>query len=322
MHCFQSLNRGQGDAASVPGARGNPCASLLHALYAGAMVSTALWAGSASAAPEWSAWGPPEIAAGAGAGQPGSGCPIESRSGNLLYTASGSGGSLDIWVYERKGRKGAFDRRTLLGEPVSAPDTDDFCPTPLAGWWLMFVSNRDEQDQNCGEGTTDMYLAQYRPSPVKDFGSAINLGCAPDGPNTVGTELAPAPLTTSDGSFLYFSSDVGGNQDIYVSTQNPDGSYSEGVAVDALNTPDDDRQPNVSRDGLTIVFASDRDGGGPQIFQSTRESLDEPWGEPVNLTVSVLGIGGTRPSISWDMKRLYWGSAGTVYVSTRKPGGN
>jgi len=107
-----------------------------------------------------------------------------------------------------------------------------------------------------------------------------------------------------------------------VSTQNPDGSYSEGIAVDALNTPNDDRQPNVSRGGLTIVVASDRHGDGFEIFQSTRDSLEDPWGEPVNLTETGLGIGGTRPSISWDMTRLYWGRGRTVYVSTRTPSGD
>ena len=283
------------------------------------LVSAVTFSASAFANQNWSEWGSPEVAAGVGAGQPGSGCPIESRNGNLLYTASGSGGSLDVWVYKRNGRKGAFGNRTLVGEPVSLESSDDFCPTPLPGWWLMFVSDRDDQGQNCGASGTDIYLAQYRPGPVKSFGEPMNLGCAPNGPNTTGSEFAPAPVSTYQGSFLYFSSNVDGDQDIYVSTQQPDGSYSEGVAVSAVNTDADDRQPNVSRDGLTLVFASDRDGGF-QIFQSTRQSVDDDWGAPVNLTDTVLGIGGTRPSISWDMKRLYWGSGGTVYVSTRSAG--
>lgn len=38
------------------------------------------------------------------------------------------------------------------------------------------------------------------------------------------------------------------------------------------------------------------------------------WGEPEAT------VGETRPSLSWDLKRLYYGAAGTVYVSERKPG--
>jgi Tol biopolymer transport system component len=274
----------------------------------------------AQAGPTFSSW--EEV----GVAVTGGGCPIESRDGNWLYVASSAAGTIDIYAHPRKGRKGAFQERVMLGEPVSVDDANDFCPTPLAGWWLMFVSNRDRDGvEECGE--TDMYLTQYRPSPQKSFGDAMHLACAPDGPNTSGTEFAPSLVNTSDGTFLYFSSDVGGNQDIYVSTMAPDGSFSEGVAVAELNTSFVDKQPNVSRDGLTIVFASNRDDGGTgDIFMSERDSLEDAWGTPVNLSDSLdltsKGLDESRPSLSWDMKRLYLGAQGTVYVLERKPGRN
>jgi hypothetical protein len=99
------------------------------------------------------------------------------------------------------------------------------------------------------------------------------------------------------------------------------------MPVMELNTPGplNDRQPNVGRNGLEIVFASNRDGDGiGDIWTSTRSSVFEAWSPPVNLSATVPfsteGAGESRPSLSWDGKRLYYGSGG-VYVSTRKPGG-
>jgi hypothetical protein len=265
------------------------------------------------AGPEFSEWGTPQATVGGG-------CPIESRDGNQLYTASGSAGTLDIWTYRRDGRNGEFTDRTRLEAPVSLDDTDDFCPTPLAGFWLMFVSDRPGK---IACGGSDMYVTQYRPAPAKSFGSATNLGCAPDGPNTAGVELSPALVNTAAGTFLYYSSNVGGDQDIYRSEMMPEGGFSAGQPVAGLNTVGDDRQPNLGRDGLTIVFASDRDLGGFDIFMSTRESLDAPWSTPRNLSVELgfptAPLGETRPSLSWDLKRLYYGAGGIVYVSERNP---
>jgi hypothetical protein len=194
--------------------------------------------------------------------------------------------------------------RTRLGEPVSLNGPRDFCPTPLTGNWLMFVSDRDVPEA-CGAGTTtDMYLARSRAIPADSWGEAQHPGCAPDGPNTEGTEFSPSLVTTAEGTFLYFSSDVGGNQDIYRSEMAPDGSFGPGAPVSSLNTASGDQQPNVSRDGLTIVFASNRDTGGGvfDIFMAMRESLADDWSAPRNLSLEVgfptAGASETRPSLS------------------------
>ena len=79
-----------------------------------------------------------------------------------------------------------------------------------------------------------------------------------------------------------------------------------------------DRQGNE-----TVVFASDRDSGVFDVFMATRDSIDDAWSEPRNLSVELgfrtAGVSETRPSLSWDLKRLYYGSGGTVYVSERRP---
>lgn len=280
--------------------------------------------GASVAGPDFSDWSGSTFT-----GLPG-GCPIESRSGNELFIAGGFDGTLDIFYYQRQGKTEAFDAlsRKKAADPVSDPAADDFCPTPLPGNVLLFVSNRGG-DGSCGG--TDIYASRYNPG--KDGWSAPrNLGCAPDGPNTAGNELSPSLVKTEAGTLLYFSSGPENpsapiyvtGQDIYQSRMLMDGSFEPGVAVTTLNTNDADRQPNVGRNGLEIVFASNRDADGVgDIWYASRNSVFEDWSVPVNLSDTVpfvtAGEGESRPSFSWDRTRLYYGSGG-VHVSTRRPG--
>jgi hypothetical protein len=296
----------------------------------GSMAATALalvggLVDPAHAGPQFSDWSP-NTATGLGGG-----CPIESRSGNELFVAGGFEGSLDIFYYERDGRSDTFGNRTKVADPVSKPptadgDVQDFCPTPLPGQALLFVSNRAG-----GCGGTDIYASRYDPGK-EAWSEPRNLGCAPAGPNTAGNELSPSLVETDAGTLLYFSTGpdaaagyVAG-QDIYESRMNVDGSFGPGMAVLELNTAAADRQPNVGRGGLEIVFASNRDADGiGDIWYASRNSVYEAWSAPVNLSdtvpFSTAGAGESRPSFSWDLKRLYYGSGG-VQLSTRKSGGN
>lgn len=265
--------------------------------------------------PRFSEWSFPTAVPGQ---QAPDGCPIESRDGNRLYTASPRAGTLDIWVYERDGRAGMFEGPTLVEDPVSRGDANDFCPTPLQGKWLMFVSDRAD-----GCGKSDIYISKK--NPHGGWSEPRNLGCAPDGPNTAGMEMSPSFVTTRQGAHLYFSTDVDGDHDIYRSLMAPDGSFAPGTAVAELNTVDADQQPNVRRDGLEIVFASNRGASGTQdIWTVSRDSVDEPWSDLRNLSVELgfptVGLDETRPSLSWDRKRLYYGAAGVVYASEREEG--
>jgi len=53
---------------------------------------------------------------------------------------------------------------------------------------------------------------------------------------------------------------------------------------DSLNTAALEGCPSISRDGLRLFFASNRAGGygGLDIYITTRASVDDPWGAPVN----------------------------------------
>ena len=278
---------------------------------------------------EWSA--PVAVAPG--------GCPIETRDGKFLYTAAGPADTngLDIWALRRNATTNTYDLRTKLASPVSVDGANDFCPTPLMDDWLMFVSTRDGAGKCGTPGATpgltgaDIFVTRFTVQTdgtalqMEAHGDPLRLACYPNGPNTVGTKFSPSLLTTAEGTFLFYSGNhdgtaATGSQDIFMSQLRPDGSYSPGVAVTALNTTFEDQQPNVSRDGLTIVFASNRDGN-MDIFMSTRATLADAWSAPRNLSVTrnfaTAGSAETRPSISWDMQRLYYGADGQVYLSQK-----
>lgn len=256
------------------------------------------------------------------------GCPIESRDGLAIYTASrreADSEDLDIWANVRDDLESPFGPAYKLPAPVNS-DADDFCPGPLEEPYLLFVSSREG---GCGGG--DIYLSRLLPWGA--YGDVINLGCAAtgDGPNGPGTEFSPGIVRTWRGTFLYYSTDIGGNQDLYVSRMRWNGSFGPGHPVHGLNSGDDDRMPTVSRNGLEIVFSSNRlnwGGGisagkpGQDIYYAKRRSVWHPWSDPVNLSVSVPfpseAADETRASFSSDIQRINYGAGGEIYVSERR----
>ena len=120
-------------------------------------------------------------------------------------------------------------------------------------------------------------------------------------------------------TYLYFSSTgTSGNHDIYRSVLNGDGRFETPQAVTELNSAAVDQMPNVSADGSEIVFASSRNGN-MDIFTATFDGTTGLWSTPVPVTAVNTAEPESRPSLSGDGKRLYFGRGATadVYVSTR-----
>ena len=80
---------------------------------------------------------------------------------------------------------------------------------------------------------------------------------------------------------------------------------------DVVNSPQDDTEPVLSADGLTLIFASNRPGGSgsDDLWMSTRTSIDEPFTKPVNLGEQVNSSrDDTAPTLSSDGRRLIFAS--------------
>ena len=256
------------------------------------------------------------------------GCPIQSPDGLSLYMAStrprfpgDPRTDIDIWVAQRASKDAPWGAPVNLPEPVNST-FDDFCPTPVRGDRLFFVSRRVMPGVTCGAG--DIYLT--RSSPAHGWQEPQHLGCDFDGgPNTALDEQGPS-YVKAGGPALYFSS----GPDIYVSQRHGDGSFGPPAPVAELNLPAvSDIQPNVRRDGLELVFASNRvvpgvSQGGQDIWVATRRNVNDPWSAPENLGPAVNTMEGeTRPSLSWDATTLYFGRApglpatSDIFVTTR-----
>ncbi len=77
-----------------------------------------------------------------------------------------------------------------------------------------------------------------------------------------------------------------------------------------VNSSSRDLKPSVSADGLSLFFTSTRPGGvgGMDIWVTTRETTDDPWGEPVNLGSPVNSSAWESGSISYDGLSFYFSS--------------
>jgi WD40-like Beta Propeller Repeat len=256
------------------------------------------------------------------------GCPIQSPDGLSLYIATtrprfagDTRTDLDIWVAKRASVGAPWGAPVNLGAPVNST-ADDFCPTPVRGKGLFFVS-RKTTAESCGLG--DIYLTR-RNKQTGVWREPRHLACAPAGPNSAIDEQGPSYVET-DEALLYFSrSSTSVPGDIYVSEKGADGSFGPASAVAELNSAGNDIQPNVRKDGLEVVLSSNRTGtlGGQDIWAATRESVEDPWSAPVNLGSAVnTSASESRPSLSWDALTLLFGRTpgpegiGDIYVSTR-----
>jgi WD40-like Beta Propeller Repeat len=250
------------------------------------------------------------------------GCPIQSPDGLKLYIATnrpGGHGGLDIWMATRASKQSPWGAAVSLPEPINSA-SDDFCPTPVGKHGLFFVSRRVTAGVTCGLG--DIYFARSDPDGI--WGDPHHFSCAPDGPNSALDEQGPS---YAQGHLYFSSSSATVLGDLYVSRR--DGPLSFGAATPIAELNDaaaNDIQPNVRKDGLEVVFSSNRAGGlGSQdIWAATRTSIGQPWSDIVNLGAAVnTAVSESRPSLSRDARQLLFGrspgpeGSGDVYVTTR-----
>jgi hypothetical protein len=141
------------------------------------------------------------------------GCPIQAPDGLSLYMAStrvGGLGGIDIWIANRSSTDEGFGAPVNAGAPINST-ADDFCPTPVRGKGLFFVSRRAG---GCAANSADIYFSQK--NPAHDWTDPLHLGCTV---NSAGDEFSPSYVEENGIGVLYFSSNRGGNHDIYRSVE-------------------------------------------------------------------------------------------------------
>ena len=188
--------------------------------------------------------------------------PSISADGLSLYFSpwTGAVGSDYLAVTTRASVSDPWGPPVSLGATVDSPP-DTWAPSISAdGLAVFFVSGRPG-----GFGGDDLWFTS-RATKNDPWGSPVNLGA------TVNSSLNEAcPDISADGRMLFFSDHMGGpwrpggygGQDIWVTaratTNDPWGKPMNLGPV--INSSYWDLSPNISADGRTLYFTSDRPGG-------------------------------------------------------------
>ena len=106
---------------------------------------------------------------------------------------------------------------------------------------------------------------------------------------------------------------------LVLATENVDADFTFGtptILEPPVNIQDSDGSPNISTDGLSLYFQSGRLGGsgGADLWVTTRKTLDDDWGTPLNLGSTVNSTDDDwAPSLSPNGLELYF--------TSKRPGG-
>ena len=221
-----------------------------------------------------------------------------------------------------------FGEPTNLGPTVNSASNDQAPSISADGLTLYFSDHSGAPFRPGGYGREDIWVTT-RQTTDDPWGVPVNLGPTVNSPST-----DESPSISSDGLSLYFSSTRGGGfgfHDLWITTrETKDDPWRTPVNLGApVNSTYAEWCPNISVDGLSLYFCDylkPRPGGhgGWDIYVSTRETISDPWGVPVNLGSLVNSPGiDASPNISADGLLLFLNSEGPdslgadLYVARR-----
>jgi len=213
-----------------------------------------------------------------------------------------------------------FKERENLGPPVNTSFNEGIPRISSDGLSLYLTSDRPG-----GLGERDLWVAK-RTSTEDQWEPATNLG-----PTVNSSDHDWAPSISTDGLTLYFCSwkrpGGHGRFDIWQTvrpTVNDEWGTPENLGS-PVNTPDEERMPWISADGLEIYFARIGNSDTADLYVSRRATITDTWSEPVNLSVLNTASSESEPSLSSDGLRMFFSSnrpggfgEGDLYVSSRQ----
>jgi hypothetical protein len=170
---------------------------------------------------------------------------------------------------------------------------------------LFFAASADGIDEQIATATRE------------ERGGAFSPAAALAGINSAGED--GTPLLSADGRSLYFHSTRPGglgNRDVWLSTRADAGAeFAAPTLLAGINGPDVDHLPWVSRDELTLLWATNRIGGVGQgdIWIARRNSRSDGFSGVAPLS----GVNGT----SNEGRAVLSNDGLTVYFASERPGG-
>ncbi|OON69996.1 OmpA family protein [Hymenobacter sp. CRA2] len=193
----------------------------------------------------------------------------------LVYTIRKTGESDEDIVVSRMEKDGSFATPQLISSAINTQYNEGASSISGDGKTLVFAS--------CfrpgGVGNCDLYISRRTGN---SWSKPRNLGR-----NVNSANWDSQPTLSADGRTLYFTSDRRGGQgqeDIYVTTLQEDGSWSLARNLGApVNTPGKDMAPFIHASGTTLYYVTDGlvGMGGLDVYRSALNA--GKWSAPENL---------------------------------------
>ncbi|MEJ2703756.1 MAG: ankyrin repeat domain-containing protein [Sedimentisphaerales bacterium] len=205
------------------------------------------------------------------------GAPCLSTDGLEMYFVSdrpGGFGSLDIWITTRKSKDSPWGTPVNLGPKINTGAAENGPSISANGLELYFSDAiwSNPPARPGGLGKADIWVTT-RKTKSDPWGIPVNLGPKVNGPYS-----DSAPSISADGLSLYFHSNRPGfgSIDIWAATRKTKND-PWGVPANLgprVNTSHAEYNPDISSDGSTLYFASNRPGSVGGNMDIWRVSLN------------------------------------------------
>ena len=194
----------------------------------------------------------------------------------LLFTGRPAASSGEDLYISRQNKDGSMGEPVPISPTINSSYNEGAGTISGDGKTLVFAScDRPKAIGNC-----DLYISRRTGN---NWSPPVNLGL-----NVNSTEWDSQPSLSADGRTLYFTSTRRGGQgqeDIYVTTLQPDGNWSPAQNLGTpVNTAGKDMAPFIHASGSTLYYVTDGlvGMGGLDVFRCEKRAVGA-WSEPVNL---------------------------------------
>ena len=194
----------------------------------------------------------------------------------LLFTGRPAASSGEDLYISRQNKDGSLGEPVPISPAINSSYNEGAGSISGDGKTLVFAScDRPKAIGNC-----DLYISRRTGN---NWSPPVNLGT-----NVNSTEWDSQPSLSADGRTLYFTSTRRGGQgqeDIYVTTLQPDGNWSGAKNLGTpVNTAGKDMAPFIHASGTTLYYVTDGlvGMGGLDVFRC-EQTLAGTWSEPRNL---------------------------------------
>lgn len=233
--------------------------------------------------------------------------PFLSFDGLSLYFSRGYDGYGDFRIYEAKRSQPSGDF-TSVNQVLSASGTHLIHP------WVSPDNLRMYYQEQSSSWTIKM---SQRASVSDSWSDGAAVSGIPNGVYSV-------TLSQNELTMIYDISNGSNGRDLYIASRTDRNSAFSNIRnLSEINSLASEDSPSLSSDGLSLYFASDRYGKS-QIFEATRQSLADQFGNLQHLTALDSSYDISWPGISSDGKSLYFGQVQAngypdIYVSYNVP---